>query len=468
MNRREELNYRGEKILRIMEDHVNQRLQKELKKWETRTDTEAKQNIRKSVDKYALERILRKGAATTSSIAVATHIAKPVHPDLKVKKSTNINVDLRNMPNRHEIGSHLLAFKYGMADTTGDGKYNAAAYELYLLLDLEIDGESLSTWLSNQDQDAIDAIGVAAQNQDEAANLSRTLNALMEGKTTGPATDTRAKQLYWLVGDDPKDDENYRLIAPLYATALTQNIYTQVNLNTWFFGDENKAARKALRERTRYDEGYKSYPNLAVQKFGGTKPQNISQLNSERRGENYLLASLPPNWQSREIYAPMQDAFRSFKRRPTVWQNLVELKRFLQTDPARNMQTRDYRDDLTVMLVDELMLFTFDMHSLAPGWSADEKCRLPPGEQYWLDPGRAHLDAEFDEARRLSNWHEEVSGRAADWLNHELNRKSPINLGDVEHRHWQSRFDGVMTRFRRQLDDLQDALRDEHDEGELA
>lgn len=37
----------------------------------------------------------------------------------------------------------------------------------------------------------------------------------------------------------------------------------------------------------------REYPNLAVQKFGGTKPQNISQLNSER-GWQQLSAGLSP------------------------------------------------------------------------------------------------------------------------------------------------------------------------------
>ncbi|MBF7055095.1 type I-F CRISPR-associated protein Csy1, partial [Halomonas sp. KAO] len=126
-----------------------------------------------------------------------------------------------------------------------------------------------------------------------------------------PSSHVMGKQLYWLVGDDPTDDTAYHLLAPLYATALTHRFYAQVSPNTWFFGDHNKAARKALKDKAPFEGGYTSYPNLAVQKLGGTKPQNISQLNSERGGQNYLLASLPPNWDSREVYAPMRDPFRA-------------------------------------------------------------------------------------------------------------------------------------------------------------
>jgi hypothetical protein len=38
---------------------------------------------------------------------------------------------------------------------------------------------------------------------------------------------------------------------------------------------------KAKWEHRDHDGVSREYPNLAVQKFGGTKPQNISQLNSD-------------------------------------------------------------------------------------------------------------------------------------------------------------------------------------------
>jgi len=399
---------------------------------------------------------LGNAARRVNQLQVVTHSLKPIHPDAK---GTNLYVEPDQLYSDPWVGSHCLP-----ADFQGDVVGNAAALDVYKFLKQEWDGRSLLERALDFDNELITAL---SSNRAEAEGWVRAFASITEPKSDA-ASHTRGKQLYWLVGDVPTDDDHYRLIAPLYATALTQRFYEQVSLNTWFFGDENKAARKALRERTAYEGGYTSYANLAIQKFGGTKPQNISQLNSERRGENYLLSSLPPNWKSRDIYAPMQNAFRSFQRRPAVWQKVDELKRFLETDPAKNMYTRDYRDDLTAMLVDELMLFTFDMHSLTPGWTAGEKCRLALAEQYWLDPGRAELDAEFDAARRLSSWHEEVSTRAANWLNHQLNRKSPLNFGDVEHSHWRRRFDGVMKQFRRQLDDMQDALRDEYDEGDAA
>lgn len=392
---------------------------------------------------------LADAARRVGQLQVVTHSLKAIHPEAK---GTNLYVEPGQLHAKEAVGSHCLP-----TDFEGDVVGNAAALDVYKFLKLRWEGRSLLERALENDDLLIDAL---SEDRAEAQAWVHAFAGIVEPKGT-PSSHARGKQIYWLVGDDPADNDSYHLLAPLYATALTHRFYAQVSPNTWFFGDHNKAARKALRERTAFEDGYTSYPNLAVQKLGGTKPQNISQLNSERGGQNYLLASLPPTWTSREVYAPMRDAFRTFKGRPEVRRIVGELKRFLEAEPAKNMHTRDLYDDLTAMLVDELMLFTLDIHSLAAGWTADEKCQLAPEEQYWLDPGRGLEDADFDVARRRADWHEAVSSRAALWLNRELNHKSPLSFGDAEHQHWKSQFEAIVTEFRRQIDDMQDALRDD-------
>ncbi|WP_342596245.1 type I-F CRISPR-associated protein Csy1 [Salinicola lusitanus] len=397
---------------------------------------------------------LSDAARRVSQLQVVTHSLKAIHPDAK---GTNLYVEPAQLKRRELVGSHCLP-----ADFEGDVVGNAAALDVYKFLKLRWEEHSLLELALDGDEALIEAL---SPDRAEAESWVSAFADIVEPKGT-PSSHARGKQVYWLVGDNPASDEDYRLLAPLYATALTHPVHAR--LSEARFGDHAKAGRKARREDAIFQGGYADYLNLSVQKLGGTKPQNISQLNSERGGQNYLLASLPPNWQSREIYAPMRDPFKAFKGRPEVRRTLNELKHFLESDPTANMQTRDLRDDLTAMLVDELMLFTFDMHLLPPGWTTEARCELAPEEQYWLDPGRAEQDAEFAEARRQSNWHDEISARAALWLNRELGQKSPLQFGDIEHEHWKGRFDNVLKRFRRQLDDLQDALRDdEEDTGEL-
>ncbi|WP_251976248.1 type I-F CRISPR-associated protein Csy1 [Salinicola avicenniae] len=412
---------------------------------------------------------LADAARRVSQLQVVTHSLKAIHPDAK---GTNLYVEPGQLERDELVGSHCLS-----PDFEGDVVGNAAALDVYKLLKLQWKGRSLLELALEGDGALVEGL---SDNRTEAETWVQAFANIVEPKGA-PSSHARGKQLYWLVGDEPGNDANYRLLAPLYATALAHPFHAR--LSEARFGEHAKAGRKARRDNTVFEGGYADYLNLAVQKFGGTKPQNISQLNSERGGQNYLLASLPPHWQSREVTAPLrtESVLPRFGRRAPVRQlvndlvswmrhNIKEDERRLQQGkkPRKTMQDRDLHDDLTASLTDELLLFTFELHRLPAGWSANADCRLVLAEQYWLDPGRASLDADFDSARRQSQWQEEIAQRVARWLRHAIDRRVTVSLGDPEHDFWASRVETVMESFRRQLDDLQDALRDDDDEGEAA
>tara|TARA_B100000700_G_scaffold309361_1_gene388337 strand:- start:10896 stop:12308 length:1413 start_codon:yes stop_codon:yes gene_type:complete len=412
---------------------------------------------------------LADAARRVGQLQVVTHSLKAIHPEAK---GTNLYVEPGQLHTREAVGSHCLP-----TDFEGDVVGNAAALDVYKFLKLRWEGRSLLERALENDDLLIDAL---SEDRAEAQAWVHAFAGIVEPKGT-PSSHARGKQIYWLVGDDPTDNASYHLLAPLYATALTHRFYAQVSPNTWFFGDHNKAARKALRERTAFEDGYTSYPNLAVQKLGGTKPQNISQLNSERGGQNYLLASLPPDWVSRDVTPPLrtESVLPRFGRRQPVRQLMNDLTNWMKQNrkedeqrhkqgkkPRKTMQDRDLHDDLTASLADELLMFTFELHRLPSGWSADDDCRLVVSEQYWLDPGRAESDPDFDTARRQSDWHEDVAQRVASWLKHNLDRRMKVTLGDSEHDHWEKQIDVVMKSFRRQMDDLKDALCDEVDDSD--
>ncbi len=174
-----------------------------------------------------------------------------------------------------------------------------------------------------------------------------------------------------------------------------------------------------------------------MQKLGGTKPQNISQLNSERGGTNYLLASLPPSWKSREIREPWmtESVFPRFGQRQDVRDLVRDLRKFLASNPDRNMQTRDRRDDFIDGLIGELVMFAAEMQSGLPAsWSSDARCSLVEAEQLWLDPGRAEGDAEFGALWLRMAWPDEIGRRFGNWLNKQVVDR--LSVGDAEHRHW--------------------------------
>lgn len=374
------------------------------------------------IAQFQFENWVDDAARRVGQLQVVTHSLKPIHPDAK---GTNLYAPPETLNRTDAVGSHTLS-----ANFPGDVVGNAAALDVYKFLKLEYQGKSLLERVLDNDSD------LAAAVSQDPKKAQQWMDAFATITETGghEASHTRAKQLYWLVGQDPIDDGGYHLLAPLYATSLAHQVFQTINHDR--FGEEAKEARKARRDGGYSEVGYRDYPDLAVQKFGGTKPQNISQLNSERGGNNYLLASLPPRWISSDVRAPLNvtSSFQRFGRRPSVRQLVRELRRFLESDPSATYETRDKRDDLNAALMDELMLFSMELLSLPPGWSANENCRLPEEEQLWLDPGRAELDDAFRQKRQDTDWPLEIRRRFALWLNKALGRRLP--LGDVEHEHW--------------------------------
>ena len=368
-------------------------------------------------------------AKRVEQIQAVTHSLKPIHADAR---GTNLYVEPRTLPPLAELGSHALGERF-----VGDVVGNAAALDVYKLLKLEVNGRSLLTALLAQDADALAALHTDPA---QAQALRDAFVSLTQPRAEGPSSHTLAKQLYWLTGTDACDDAHYTLLAPLYATSLAHAVHAQVQEDR--FGEANKAARQARRERKVHDGVFHDYPGLAVQNMGGTKPQNISQLNSERRGMNYLLSSLPPKWKvNAQRFPTHADSVftRYFDSRPLVRQTVKTLRRYLESNPNPVKDTRDHRKELVDMLVDEMVNMAAELqHALPPGWTLDDPrfSALNEDEQTWLDALRAELPEEDDFANRwlAMEWPDAIGTRFGNWLNARLEGK--LSFSDIEFRAW--------------------------------
>ena len=372
---------------------------------------------------------LTSAAKRVEQIQAVTHSLKPIHPDAR---GTNLYVEPRTLLPLAELGSHALGERF-----VGDVVGNAAALDVYKMLKLEVNGRSLLTALLAQDADALAALHTDPA---QAQALRDAFVSLTQPRAEGPSSHTLAKQLYWLTGTDACDDAHYTLLAPLYATSLAHAVHAQVQEDR--FGEANKAARQARRERKVHDGVFHDYPGLAVQNMGGTKPQNISQLNSERRGMNYLLSSLPPKWKvNAQRFPTHADSVftRYFDSRPLVRQTVKTLRRYLESNPNPVKDTRDHRKELVDVLVDEMVNMAAELqHALPPGWTLDDPrfSALNEDEQTWLDALRAELPEEDDFANRwlAMEWPDAIGTRFGNWLNARLEGK--LSFSDIEFRAW--------------------------------
>ena len=390
---------------------------------------------------------LEDAARRVQQIQAVTHSLKPIHPDAR---GTNLYVEPAQLAPLQEVGSHVLGSEFA-SDVVG----NAAALDVYKLLKLQVGGQNLLAALQAHDAGALQALHEDAE---PAKALRDAFVSLTAARAGGLSSHARAKQLYWLQGDDATDDAQFALLAPLYATSLAHAVYGEIQEHR--FGEANKAARTARRARKAHDGEFHDYPNLAVQKMGGTKPQNISQLNSERGGVNYLLSSLPPVWKASAVRLPVRASSifdKLFIARPEVRDTLRAMRQFLESDPPPNIETRERRAAYTDTLMDELVSCAGELQQLMqPGWSKDDERfqDLAYEEQLWLDPLRAELpdQAEFAQAWLRMEWPQEIGKRFRRWLNLQLQNRLPV--GDVEARFWAKELLTDEDGFQQQLREL--------------
>ena len=396
-----------------------------------------KDEVDDSTAKYDYGSWLADAARRVAQIQAVTHVLKATHPDAR---GSSLHVRPESLPRHAEIGSHVLG-----GDFAEDVVGNAAALDVFKLLKVEVDGRRLLDWMLAGDADLHSALHTDAQT---ASNWMAAFSDLVRSDTA-PTSHQAAKQLYWLAGDDPGDDAGYHLLQPLFSSSLAHAVHADIQDAR--FGEGNKAARQAFRAKEEHPAPYRDYRNLVARKLGGTKPQNVSQLNSERGGINYLLASLPPPGWSSEQSRPLLGLSSAMERLawvPEVRKTADALAAFLLSEPPATIDTRRQRGELARELGAQLAIFAAQAQlDFPPGWTRQDSCTLPLHQQVWLDPERVHLalreepelaaeDQAFIDAWEWGDWPDRVAGDFANWLNQRLRQAGLIGVGDAEYRHW--------------------------------
>ncbi|MGB5833128.1 MAG: type I-F CRISPR-associated protein Csy1, partial [Thiohalocapsa sp.] len=389
---------------------------------------------------FAVETWISSAARRVAQIQQVTHALKFSHPDAKgTSLSSHGNPDA----GPSLVGTHTLA-DHAKPDVVG----NAAALDVLKFLRLEVDGKSMLERAASADAALLEALpGDESQSRDwmqAFAGLTEPNGDLASHKL--------AKQLYWPLDQD-QGDGGYYLLAPLFPSSLVHRVWETIRDDR--FGDDAKAARQARKEKRHHDRALHEYPDLAVLKFGGTKPQNISQLNSERHGEAYLLAALPPSWVSESVRPPLHtdSVFGPYLNRQTrLFQLTKTLREFLiKVKGVNNVHIRAKVAELVQAIGDEVMQAAAQLQELPPGWSAGPDCELVAAERFWLDPDRALEDEAFAEQRAATDWRATICDRYGNWLNARIG-SDRLPVGDPEHTEWKSALEQELRMLREELD----------------
>ncbi|GGO80061.1 type I-F CRISPR-associated protein Csy1 [Marinobacterium nitratireducens] len=381
------------------------------------------------VERYNPVSWLSDAANRAKQINLVTHALKFTHSDAKGSGVLLANAD----PNsKGYLSSSQLA------DLTADVVGNAAALDVANLLLLEHDSVRLLDYIVARDTAPLNPFS------GDGDQVSTWLEGFAMALSSGsPSSHTLAKQVYF-----PVTDGEYHLLAPLASSALTQAIHQKVMDAR--FGVEAKAAREARKKKEYHSRKDIMFLDLAVQAFGGTKPQNISLKNSQRGGKAFLINCQPPSWRDR-LAAPKDSAsfWRGFRRE--VATQVRELQRFLVAvhDQDSNVRIRNRRRALAAGIVDEFLQYALRFHSLPAGWS--RATELDQVEACLLDPKRA--DEVLLSYRADNSWQRSVAQRCADELNRSLRSKQWL-MSDTEHSYWVDLMTPELTRLQADLEAL--------------
>lgn len=364
--------------------------------------------------KYEPRHWLTDAAKRAKQIQFVTHAIKFIHSGAKAS-----NIYAEHQGENKEGVISTASINLPQVDVCG----NAAVLDVAgLLSKVEHEGEKLADAILAED---ISPFLPMAENEQQAQAWLAGFKQVFQSKEL--ASHKLAKQVYWPVTDQTLDE--YHLLSPLFATSLAQELYNtrKEQRDIQFSKDE---AIKA--------QGFSVLPELAVQTYGGTKALNVSQLNAERDGKNYLLDNRPPSkWE--KPFAPPLNIKSVFHKefQSKVYKDIRQLKVFLEKAFEKNstITIRDYRAAKVEKIVDALLQFAASHYQLEAGWSKSSECLLPLEEQLWLDPKRVQLDTDFSDAKDQKDWPQQVATRFANWLNAALESKK-LALGQVEFAQW--------------------------------
>jgi CRISPR-associated protein Csy1 len=402
----------------VVETFIQERLQLKLDKLGDSDEDAAKRQQLHS--EHQRETWLADAARRVAQIQLASHTLKPIHPDAR---GTSLYLNPPLCTDAALVGTHVLG-----ADRADDVVGNAATLDVFKFLKLQAQDKTLLAHFLEKDAALLQAM---SDDSAQAQAWADAFAGIVDSKTAA-ASHTLGKQLYF-----PLADGSYHLLAPLFPTALVHSLHTTLQEDR--FSDAAKEARAARKAGNDHPQGYREYPNMVVQNFGGSKPQNISQLNSERGGANHLLPSVPPVWQNQGTQPPLRHASVFDKGGPVARDKNLRfwtktLRKYLLKELDRNnLHIRDKR----AAMVDEIIFAVLDLTGLIQclpgGWSKATACRLGAAEKCWLDAEAAPSTNTPDD------WQTEVAERFGLWLNAAISTDQTL-MGDDESRAWKHRF----------------------------
>lgn len=392
------------------------------------------------------------GKRFAQQLKFGTHISKGIHPD---SKGDNVNFARsgRELP-EGLCGSQCVPETHYLLDANG----NAAALPLAGFLASDVSEGVLLRDLLLANHPALS--GAFADDPALSDQYQQLFTQVLRGESETAQTHERNKQLLWPNGDKAIVEDDYTVVIPLHPSALSHYVYRQISEQRWseaakaagklYFEMRQETPDKARKKLAEYREEHGKLPvsvrfsDLARMTLGGTKPQNISQLNSQQGGRQMLLPSLPPQYQAPEAHLRTGD--RSFFNTRLIYQCAEPRERLAAVvESWRNIAPfRRQRERALDGFLHIIWQIAQDYRNQPAGWS-EAFSHLPEAERFWLDPQHPR----FVETESVpGNWGNAIAQSFSHWLQNWLKKRfkdRQHDFNDAEYQEWLKTFARALT-----------------------
>lgn len=289
--------------------------------------------------------------------------------------------------------------------------YGSAAYATSMKF-LALTMSNGMSVLDNIKEGTPEAKALLALSGDSGDKLREQLSFLIQPRSNDAhITSSKIKQVYFPLGEN-----KYHLLSLLTPSPLVFELKNR--LETIKNDAKNK---KELIEKGETTSSFKEIHNLVTLKYGGTQPQNISQLNTENGGISKLLYSTPPTIEDHKLRLPRKNFFSECLDFKDFKQEFNEIKK-LATVSLNNKKQRERCD----LLFKEIVLTISEKLYVVRENIKEIPNELKLAQQIWLNKDKTIR------AENTDNWEDEIINDMAYWIFKNIKNYYQVELGDTE------------------------------------
>ena len=342
---------------------------------------------------FSLEKWLPHASKRAGQMSISTHPCTFSHPSARRNKNGDVTPIIANVK---YVNDGLL--RSGNVEVERDALGNAAALDVHKFLNLLLsDGKKLIEHIEKESALAKSLLNIKSMEyehlRDGFLGMVSSSNVLV--------TSAKIKQVYFPVLDD------YHQLSILSNSGIIYHLKKRID--TMRLGDEVKEIREKRKKGECSNAGYSEIYDLTTIGYGGTKPQNISVLNSQNGGKAYLLRSMPPILKKRDIHFPKSNFFEDSIRVWDISEIFDALHRIASTD-YNNIDIRNGRIRRYGQLIDKIIEKMWAVRSVSEEQYYEKNSKLKSHQKIWL----LHLYEE--ERERDDAWLDKLEKEISRWI----------------------------------------------------